>query len=121
MRHTLKSFFVLLTIAILSGCATDSEPTPITVHVGMSRDDLRLFFGSPIRIEPQPAGGENWIYTFRETPNPEIQTTVENDGANQSRSTSATYHLSEKHEAAIHLSADGHVIDPVPEGKIIRR
>jgi len=122
MRQALRSLFLLLTIFTLAGCATDSDsPSQPTVHVGMSRDDLRLFFGPPIRIESQSSGGEDWIYTFRETPNPEVQTTVENNGADITRSTSATLHLSQKHDAAIHLSADGHVIEPLPAGTIISR
>lgn len=122
MRHALLSLFTLLMIFTLAGCATNSEPTPIAVRVGMSRDDLRLFFGSPLRIDSRPSGEEDWIYTLRSAPTAEVQTTVENNGTNVVRSTSVAYSsLKNKYEAPIHLSADGHVIEPLPEGTLIRR
>jgi outer membrane protein assembly factor BamE (lipoprotein component of BamABCDE complex) len=122
MRYALRSWFTLCAGLLLAGCMTEPNPSPPKLYTGMSRDDLRLFFGKPLRINPNPAGGEDWIYTFRSrTPNPNVQTTDSGDAFNRERSTTATYSFpSDKHEAAIHLSPDGHVIEPLPEGDIIR-
>jgi outer membrane protein assembly factor BamE (lipoprotein component of BamABCDE complex) len=100
---------------------TDSEPSP-KLYTGMTRDDVRSLFGKPLRIESNPAGGEDWIYrSASRAPDREIQTTESGDAFNHERSTTASYSFpSDKHEATIHLSADGHVMEPLPEGNIAR-
>jgi outer membrane protein assembly factor BamE (lipoprotein component of BamABCDE complex) len=121
MRHALRFWFLLPALLLLAGCVTESHPSP-KLYTGMSRDDVRSLFGKPLRIEPNAVGGEDWIYTFgSRTPNPEVQTSESGDAFNHERSTTASYSFpSDKHEAAIHLSPDGHVIEPLPEGNIAR-
>ncbi|HWD92765.1 MAG TPA: hypothetical protein VG938_10480 [Verrucomicrobiae bacterium] len=100
---------------------TESESSP-KLYTGMSREDLRSLYGKPVRVEPNPAGGEDWIYRFSSrNPDPQVQTSETGDAFNRESSTTASYSFpSDQHEAVIHLSPDGQVIEPLPEGHIVR-
>lgn len=121
MRHTSRFWFLLPALLLLAGCMTESAPSP-KLYTGMSREDVRSLFGKPLRIEPNSAGGEDWIYrSGSRTPTPEVQTIQSGDPLDRTSTTTATYSFpSGQHEAAIHLSPDGHVIQPLPEGNIGR-
>ena len=81
---------------------------------GFSREEVRSYYGEPLRIEPASAGGENWFYRFWvvdgprwEEPTP--QELAENDGI------TIKYSFT---EAAIHFPNEGLVTRPIPRGKI---
>ena len=116
-----RSFFftsLVLALAALDGCVSDSDsPRPF---VGMSRDRLKSRLGEPIRVERLPSGGEDWYYSFASWRNPDIETSVNNDGLSRSASVSVTFSdQNSTQEHPIHLSPDGYVIEPLPVGKII--
>ena len=111
---------VVLSAVVLAGCATEyQDSAPPRVRVGMSRDDVQFFFGTPSRIESAPSGGEDWYYTFR-TWAPQAEAGSSGD-AFEGRSDTASLTLPTQkitQEYVIHLSPDGHVIEPVPEGDL---
>jgi hypothetical protein len=86
----------------------------------MSRDRLKSRFGEPIRVERLPSGGEDWYYSFASWRNPDIETSVNNDGLSRSASVSVTFSdQNSTQEHPIHVSPDGYVIEPLPVGRII--
>ncbi len=113
-RFILLTSFVL-TVAVLAGCATESDSHAL--FVGMSRDRLKARFGEPLRIERTPLGGEDWYYSFASW-QPEMSGTVSSDGSG-----SLSMGVSDQpatREFPVHLSADGYVTEPLPAGKIVK-
>ena len=55
---------VAIGLLLLAGCANPPRTSDIAVRVGMSREDLRLHFGEPLRIDAQAGGAEDWYYHF---------------------------------------------------------
>jgi hypothetical protein len=104
----------LLSTLLFAGCVT--QPEMASVRAGMSREDLRFYFGEPVRIQATDSGGEDWYYRFVSWTNPTVERTVSHD----SRSTTSSSSYS-KDERPIHLSPDGHVMEPLPEGKLVGR
>ena len=110
------------------GCATTitEESGDIPVRLGMSRDDLRFYFGEPLRIERTASGREDWYYRFG-TRQPRVVgesgTVTEFDG----QTTYATMEMNlakgddDRPLLPIHVSAEGYVIEPLPEGFVSRR
>jgi outer membrane protein assembly factor BamE (lipoprotein component of BamABCDE complex) len=120
MRRFLCYTALLLMLALLAGCATESDSP--TIYVGMSRDRLRARFGEPLRVERTRTGGEDWYYPFSSWRNSNFEGNVENDGETRSASVSMT--LSDGNntrECPIHLSPDGYVVEPLPVGKVVGR
>jgi len=89
----------------------------------MSRDDLRLHFGEPLRIEPGAFGGENWYYRFvgwktRPTQDSGISTEFGevtpyvSGGLDISKDTE---------EQPVHVGSGGYVVEPLPKGKIVHK
>lgn len=104
----------------LAGCVTDSSSHP-TLRAGMSREDLRACFGPPLRVEAAPDGGENWFYLFSAWSPPQLGGAAERDPFDPNVST-VSVTMSSSHgtkECAVHLSAEGYVLDPIPAGKIV--
>ncbi len=106
--------------AMLAGCATSSVVSDIRVREGMEGSYVKQVFGNPLRTERDADGSEDWYYNFvawKGNPDGASGTTVSpgqtdtfvNGGLSVSRETS---------EEPIHISADGHVLGPIPEGKI---
>ena len=117
---------LLLALAILSflfgGCASDPHDAYSTAMAGMSRNNLRFYFGEPLRIEPTSGGGEDWYYHFKTW---KTQATgdsgTNNDFGEQSSYASAGLQFSQETvDRPVHLSADGFVVEPVPKGKIVK-
>ena len=109
----------LFAAAALAGCVTDSDRP--RVRVGMSRDDLRSRFGEPLRIESAASGGEDWYYSFVSWGTPQIEATASHDNFGAGRD-SVSIGLSSTwstQECPIHLSGDGFVVEPIPDGKIV--
>ena len=88
----------------------------------MSRDDLKLFFGNPVRIEPTANGGEDWYFRFdgwRSDTTTDSGTSM--NGGDVSSYTNANVAFSrDTREEPVHVSPIGYVVEPIPEGKIVR-
>ncbi len=109
-------------LALLAGCATPPETSVIAVRLGMTRDNVKLHFGEPLRIESLPSGGENWYYRFaiwNPHPTSESGTTIEL-GQPTSYATSSFSFSKETQERPIHISAEGFVVEPLPDGKVVK-
>jgi len=131
MRHTMRlEFFRFWLFALLAGvgvcgCLTESgtESNPPRLRAGMTRDDLRGCFGKPVRIESAASGGEDWYYDFASGSTPQVDTSTSYDSSG-ARTGSVSVSVSDTRttqELPVHLSSDGYVIEPVPEGAIVRR
>jgi hypothetical protein len=123
-KHDMRLVFViaLCVVGVLVGCVSDSERAePPRVRIGMSRDDLRFYFGNPMRIEPAASGGEDWYYSFASWGPPQVESTSSVDAFGE-RTASVSVSMSDtktKQECPIHFSSDGYVIEPIPAGKIV--
>ncbi len=112
-----------MSLLLLTGCETPSDSSYIPVRVGIPRSDLKFYFGEPLRIEPVAAGGEDWYYHFVswETHPAQSAGTTTNEFGQTSTYISASFGSSrDTEERPIHVSAQGYVIEPLPEGKIVR-
>ena len=119
-RQNRLLLFALGVAAALAGCATDSDRPAL--RTGMTRDDLRAWFGAPVRIEAAPGGEEVWYYRFAYWTPPEVGGTTYQDRLNEVDTVSVSISTSRgTQERPIHLSSDGRVVDPVPEGKIVKK
>jgi len=88
----------------------------------MSRGDLKLYFGEPLRIEPATTGGENWYYRFvswKPRPTSEAGTRVD-FGQNTSYVSVGLVFSDDPQEHPIHVSSEGLVVGPLPDGKVVR-
>src|ERR1700744_4988509 len=114
----------LSAIALFGGCATDSDQTVPEAHVqlGMSRDDLKFYFGAPVRVEQVAGGGENWIYRFQNWKTEQQNSTETTDAFGAKTTTSSvSWQVGKKtEEQPVHISDEGFVVKPLPKGKIVR-
>jgi hypothetical protein len=112
---------VAVGLLVMAGCASP-RTSDIAVRVGMSRDELRLHFGEPSRIESVAAGGEDWYYRFAQWetyPTGETGTT-EDFGERTSYVGVGLGFSKNTAEHVIHVSAEGRVIEPLPRGKVVK-
>ena len=108
----------LLAAIALSGCKTESADRH--VYLGMTPEELRANFGEPSRIEPNPSGGEDWYYLIRTWGKPKVGGTTSTDEVTQIGSVDLTLTRSwTTEQRPVHLK-DGHVIAPVPNGKVVK-
>lgn len=109
-----------LSLGVFGGCATSPKTPDVAVHVGMSRSELKLYFGEPLRTEPAASGGENWYYRFITWKNGPTGSagTFDDFGDRTSFASAGWSFTRETDEEPIHVSADGFVTDPLPRGKI---
>ena len=112
-----------LGLLLLAGCATDPQSKYTTVMEGMSRNNLRFYFGEPTRIVQTPRG-EDWYYRFafwHAAPTSDSGTTIDPATGERSNYASVILDISKDSvEMPVHVSPDGFVVRPVPEGKIIK-
>ena len=120
----MKIIYLITTLSflVLAGCASSPETSDIRVRTGMSRDDLKLFFGNPVRIQATSDGCEDWYYRFRgwRSDSSSESGTAIGTGGTSSYGNASVQFSQDTEEAAVHVSADGHVVEPIPEGKIVR-
>ena len=113
---------VLLAMGMLAllGCDEVPQTSHNSVRLGMSREDLRARFGEPLRIEKAAAGGEDWYYRFISwTTNPAGGPGTTEAGYEKLSYFSVGWEASRNSEVRpVHLSAEGVVIEPVPDGKV---
>lgn len=108
----------------LTGCVDDApRHNGNSVRLGMSRDDLRSRFGEPKRIEAAGPAGEIWYYRFVSWLNhPTGSTETVHDFNGQTSSVTVGWQFTRvAEEQPVHLSSDGYVVEPVPEGKIVQK
>lgn len=115
IADTAVLLLALIATISFSGCVTESEE-PSHIRVGMSREDLRFFFGDPLRIEPVENGGEVWFYRVITPYTPQVEGAawegpIPGDGG-VALGVSPTPKM--RIEAPIFLSPEGRVVDPVP-------
>jgi hypothetical protein len=111
-----------LCLCVLAGCASAPKTARVAVRVGMSREELRLHFGEPLRIESAASGGEDWYYRFAQWetyPTGETGTT-EDFGDRTSYVAVGLGFSKNTQEHAIHVSSEGRVIEPLPKGKVVK-
>lgn len=113
---------VLLGALILNGCASFSQSTKLPVQLGMTRDDLRTFFGQPLRVVPVAGGGEDWYYHFVDWKSQPTGSSGTSDDFGQKTSYASVGLQFSRNvvERPIHVSPDDEVIPPLPEGKIVK-
>jgi len=113
----------VISLLVLAGCASAPETADADVYLGMSRNRLRARFGEPLRIVPVASGGEDWYYRFvswKAHGTAEAGTSV--DFGERTSSVSMSIDPSKgTEEHAIHVSSDGYVMAPLPEGKVVRQ
>jgi len=107
----------------LAGCATATRTAVVDLQVGMSREDLRLHFGEPLRIEPAASGGENWYYRFVAwQTRPTQDSGISNEYGHLAPYASSGLDVSKgTEESPIHISSGGYVIEPLPKGKVVHK
>jgi len=119
---TKNLLFAALCFILLAGCETAPPTADITVRLGMTRDDLRSFYGEPLRIERAASGGEDWYYRFFSwdaQPTGSTERSVE--FGQQTSTVSAGVEFSKKtEERPVHISPDGYVVRPLPDGKVVK-
>jgi hypothetical protein len=108
-------------LCLLSGCVS-APKTYSTVLEGMSRNNLRYWFGEPLRIEHPASGGEDWYYRFsswqsRPVDNPGLK---EDYGQQQTVVSGGLQFYQRIEDLPVHISPDGFVIPPVPKGKVVK-
>jgi hypothetical protein len=91
----------------------------------MSRTELKIMYGEPLRIEANAAGGQDWYYHFYSRfKGHAVSATVSSETdfqGNTVSSSSESYQLgNDTDEEPIHLSAEGYVVDPLPSGKVLK-
>ncbi len=106
----------LLAALALAGCASEPEE-PLRVRLGMSRDDLRFFFGEPLRTETLQTGGEVWFYRVVSPNTPQMDGEAWQDPYDGSGGVAVSVSPSVKtrQECPVFLSAEGRVIEPLPQ------
>jgi hypothetical protein len=121
MRYFLTIVFALGAAVLLGGCSTSDDETvsDIPVRAGLSRDGLKSRYGEPLRIEHTASGGEDWYYRFVSRKPTREDSTTSSDASGTTTTYSATWEPGKtREERAIHLSPEGFVIEPIPEGKV---
>lgn len=124
---------LMLVALVFSACVSapvdEDKLCDVPVSLGMSRADLRSYFGEPRRIEGATDGGEKWYYTFSSPVEKHVESaTTENETTRTPTSTTTkitktgTYWTTGgKREEPVFLSTEGVVVDPIPAGRIVRR
>lgn len=111
-----------ISLLVLAGCASSPETASTPVRLGMSRSDLRSRFGEPLRIEQVASGGEDWYYRFtswKSHPTSASGTAIES-GEVTSYVSGGLEFSKDAEELPVHISASGFVVEPLPDGKVVR-
>lgn len=109
------------TLLFLAGCADAPETSENHLRLGLTREQLRARFGEPVRIESHGAAGEDWYYRFVGWESHPTSTSDSSNAFGQPTSTSSVgvqFNRTDG-EQPVHLSAEGRVVAPLPEGKVV--
>jgi hypothetical protein len=114
---------VLLPTVLLMSCAGSGHEQRASEKVrhGMSQEELRQAFGSPLTIQRHPDGSQDWIYAFfRE----EVYYADSSGRVIQMGGTApggkcgiGTFNATQKQP--VHLSPDGRVMGAIPLGQVV--
>ena len=125
----MKNWNVILAVGVFSlfaGCASPPDNTSdVAVRTGMSRSELKIMYGEPLRVEPNASGGEDWYYHFYsrfKSPSAAVNVSSDTDfnGSTVSSSSDSYQIGKDTDEEPIHLSPDGRVAGPLPSGKVLK-
>jgi hypothetical protein len=107
---------------VFAGCACFQKTADAAVKLGLSRSDLRLYFGEPLRIERTAAGGEDWYYRFISwRTHPVSEAGTQDDFGEKTAYVSVGWQASRySGEHPIHVSPGGYVVGPIPNGKVVK-
>jgi len=114
--------FVTASFCLFAGCASSPETSDIAVRAGMTSADLKLFFGEPVRVQPGANGGADWYYRFavwNSHATSKSGITADTSGVNSYVSANLSP-SKDTLEEPVHVSSGGYVIEPLPDGKIVR-
>jgi outer membrane protein assembly factor BamE (lipoprotein component of BamABCDE complex) len=121
---TMPKNIILATLCFFAfaGCVFFQKTVDTPVQLGMSRSDLRLHFGEPLRIERTAAGGEDWYYCFVSwRTHPAADAGTSDDFGEKSSYGSVGWQASRySGEHPIHVSSEGCVVGPLPNGKVLK-
>jgi hypothetical protein len=108
-------------LLLLAGCAETPETSENHLRLGLSREQLRERFGEPLRIESHGGDGEDWYYYFVSwDTHPSQASDASNDFGQRTTSGSLGIQFERSSEdLPVRISADGHVIAPLPQGKVV--
>lgn len=109
-------------LLLLAGCAGETQTAKPPLHSGMSSAALKSRFGEPLRIEPSPAGGEDWYYHFVSwKTQPSGSSETSHEFGQPTSSVTVGLEISRNSEdRPVHVSPEGYVTDPLPEGRIVK-
>jgi len=109
-------------VLALAGCASAPQAADPVVSVGMSRTELRSYFGEPLRVERNVAGGEDWYYRFAAWETHPTGSTENREEFGEKTSYVSVGLGFSKHtqERPLHLSPEGYVTEPLPKGKLLK-
>ena len=112
---------VAMSLCLLAGCASTPK-TYSNVLEGMSRNNLRYWFGEPLQVQHLASGGEDWYYRFSSWQSKPIgDSGMKEDYGQQTTIVSGGLTFYQQvDELPVHLSPDGFVISPVPKGKVVK-
>lgn len=110
---------------LFTGCATRPDnASDVAVRVGMSRSELQVIYGQPLRIEPNASGGQDWYYDFYSWGTGQTVTVsgeTTDAGGNTISSGSESLQVGKGTvEEPIHVSPEGYVVAPLPSGKVLK-
>jgi hypothetical protein len=111
-----------LSLLLLTGCESPTQTSEIKLRLGMSRDEVKSYYGDPLRIEPAQSEGENWYYHFVSwDKHPTEEAGTREDTAGKTSYVSVGYEFTKNtEERPVHISTNGVVIEPLPEGKVVK-
>ena len=119
-----KLFLIALLGLFLTACSTMTEPNVIStpMRVGMTKQQLRNNFGSPLSVVSNADGSEEWSYNFgsrgtSSSTHSETSHTANSQSITTTSEASTTVTYS---EATVHLSPEG-VVTSVPSGQVVIR
>jgi outer membrane protein assembly factor BamE (lipoprotein component of BamABCDE complex) len=121
-----NNILVACAFFLFAGCASPPDnASDVKVRVGMSRSELTIMYGEPLRMESNASGGQDWYYHFYSRfKGQAVSATVSSEtdfGGDTVSSSSESYQLgSDTDEEPIHLSAEGYVVAPLPAGKVLK-
>ena len=117
-----RAVLAVMSLFLLAGCATGPKTSYSTVLAGMSRNNLRSFFGKPLRIERTASGGEDWYYRFSSVRARPVGASGRTDdfGQQASYASSGLEFSRQVTELPVHVSAEGFVVKPLPKGKVVK-
>jgi outer membrane protein assembly factor BamE (lipoprotein component of BamABCDE complex) len=124
LKSMKRLYLASVLLIFLTACSTMTEPNVIStpMRVGMTKQQLRNNFGSPLSVVTNADGSEEWFYHFGSrgsSSGTHSEITHTPSGQSVTTTSEATTTLTYS-EAAVHLSPEG-VVTSVPSGQVVIR